>query len=253
MARVLIRFDQVEKEFAAGRWRKRRVAALCGVDWSVASGEVVAVAGPNGSGKTTLLRMIAGLLHPSRGSVRVGGLDPVKQPREVRRRIGFLTGSAVPQPRLTARETLRLFGELHGLAGRELRHCCDGWIERLGIAEFEGRPVGGLSAGMRQRVMVARALLHDPELLVFDEATTGLDPVAAEVVAGIIREAGGAGRTVVFSSHSTSEVEDLAGRLTVMGHGRLVFDGAPGRLADERRAPSVSRALVDLLATEGCA
>jgi sodium transport system ATP-binding protein len=248
----LIRFEQVGKEFAPRRFRRRRVRALEGVDWSVGAGEVVAVAGPNGSGKTTLLRMIVGLLHPGSGTIRVAGMDPVKQAREVRRKIGFLTGSAVPQPRLTARETLRLFGELHGLGGGELRERCDEWIERLGIAEFAGRPVGGLSAGMRQRVMVARALLHDPELLIFDEATTGLDPVAAESVAGIIREAGGRGRTVVFSSHSTSEVEELAGRLTVLGHGRVVFDGAPRQLAEERGAASVARALVDLLAREGC-
>ena len=199
-----------------------------------------------------MLRMIAGLLHPDRGLIEVAGLSPVRQAREVRRKIGFLTGSAVPQPRLTARETLRLFGELHGLGGADLRARCDRWIERLGIAEFEGRPVGGLSAGMRQRVMVARALLHDPELLVFDEATTGLDPVAADVVAGIIREAAERGRTVVFSSHSTSEVEELAGRLTVLGHGRVVFDAEPRRLAEERGGGSVARALVELLAGEGC-
>ena len=229
------------------------MTALQEVDWSVDAGEVVAVAGPNGSGKTTLLRMIVGLLHAGSGQIRVGGLDPVKQPQEVRRKIGFLTGSAVPQPRLTARETLWLFGELHGLGGADLRQRCDEWIERLGISEFAGRPVGGLSAGMRQRVMVARALLHEPELLVFDEATTGLDPVAAEAVAEIIREAGGQGRTVVCSSHSTSEVEELAGRLTVLGHGRVVFDGAPRKLAEERGVGSVARALIDLLAQEGCA
>jgi len=248
----LIRFEQVGKQFAAGVFRRRRVAALCGVDWSVGRGEVVAVAGPNGSGKTTMLRMIAGLLHPDEGVVEVAGLSPLRQAREVRRKIGFLTGAAVPQPRLTARETLRLFGELHGLGGEDLRGRCEHWIERLGIAGFANRPVGGLSAGMRQRVMVARALLHEPELLVFDEATTGLDPVAAEVVAGIIREAGARGRTVVFSSHSTGEVEELAGRLTVLGRGRVVFDGPPGELAAGRGGVSVARALVELLAGEGC-
>ncbi len=238
----MIRFEHVGKSFAAGRFRRGRVWALHAVDWACGAGEAVAVVGANGSGKTTLLRLLAGLLRPDGGTVRVAGMDPAGADREVKRRIGFLTGSAVPQPRLTARETLVLFGRLHGLGVAEARRRGDEWIARLGISEFAGRPVGGLSAGMRQRVMVARCMVHDPEILVLDEATTGLDPVAADAVCGIIDDARRAGRTVVFSSHAPVEVEMLATRLTILERGRVVFDDEPGMLV--RGGEGFGRALV---------
>jgi ABC-type multidrug transport system ATPase subunit len=226
----VIRLDQVSKSFTTGRFRRDRLRALDRLDWSCIAGESVAVVGPNGSGKTTLLRLAAGLLRPDAGTVRVAGLDPADHRREAQRRLGFLTGAAVPQPRLTARETLCLFGELHGLPAAEARRRSDTWIERLDLAGFANRLVGGLSAGLRQRVMVARALIHDPDILMLDEATTGLDPVAADAVCGIIREARAAGRTVVFSSHSPAEVEALATRLTILAGGRVLFDDLPAVL-----------------------
>lgn len=227
----MIRLSQVSKSFPIGRFRRGRLCALAGIDWQCGAGEAVAVVGPNGSGKTTLLRLLAGLLRPDGGSVRVGGLNPATDGRRVKRRLGFLTGTAVPQPRLTARETLGLFGALYGLSAAEARRRGDAWIERLGIGGYANRPVGGLSAGMRQRVMVARSLIHEPEILVLDEATTGLDPVAADAVCGIIRAACAEGRTVVFSSHAPVEVEALASRLTILQAGRVVFDAAPAVIA----------------------
>ena len=228
---MVIEFEQVGKSFSAGRFRRARVRALDGVDWGCGSGEAVAVVGANGSGKTTLLRLLAGLLRPDCGTVRVGGRDPAGADREVKRRLGFLTGAAVPQPRLTARETLVLFARLHGMGAAEARRRAEDWIGRLGISDFAGRPVGGLSAGMRQRVMVARCMVHDPEILVLDEATTGLDPVAADAVCGIIDTARRDGRTVVFSSHAPVEVEMLATRLTILERGRIAFDDKPEALA----------------------
>lgn len=249
----MIRFEKVGKSFAAGRFRRGRVQALDAVDWRCEAGEAVALVGANGSGKTTMLRLLAGLLRPDRGTVRVGGTDPAGTDRRVKRRLGFLTGAAVPQPRLTARETLVLFGRLHGMPIDEARRRAGDWIERLGISEFAGRPVGGLSAGMRQRVMIARSMIHDPDILVLDEATTGLDPVAAAAVCGIIEEARRGGRTVVFSSHAPVEVELLATRLTILERGRVVFDDAPAKLVrdGEGFGPALVRRLSGLSAGDG--
>ena len=135
---------------------------------------------------------------------------------------------------------------LHGMAAPEARRRADAWIERLGIGGFAGRLVGGLSAGMRQRVMIGRAMVHDPPLLVLDEATTGLDPVAAAAVCEMIAAAGRDGRTVLFSSHVPAEVEALAGRVSVLSAGRVVFDDTPARLAE--RAGGFAAGLVRLLA-----
>jgi len=204
------------------------------LDLDVQAGEVVALLGPNGAGKTTTVRLLNGILVPDRGSSRVLGLDPVTHGDEVRRRTGVLTEGAGLDDRLTAREnvvfTARIRGMAAGVAGRR----ADELLERFGMASDADRRVQGLSTGQRRRVALARALLHDPEVLFLDEPTSGLDPEATraviELIASLAREQG---RTIVLCTHFLAEAGRVCQRMAVLHEGRLRAHGRPDDLAAE--------------------
>src|SRR5688572_10417203 len=228
--------------------RKRgSVEALRELDLECRPGEVYGLLGPNGAGKTTTLRILATILAPTSGSARVAGVDVVAEPLEARRRLGFLSASTGLYPRLTARETLRYFGRLHGLEGAEL----DGRIEQL-VAAFDmqafadGR-CGALSTGQKQRVSIARAVLHDPPVLILDEPTTGLDILAAGAMIDFIESRRAEGKSVLFSTHVLSEAERLCDRIGVIHGGRLFDVGTFAELQErtgERWLEDVFRSLV---------
>jgi len=238
----------VSKTFHPGRFGpKQSVEAVRGVSLRCLPGRVFALLGPNGSGKTTLLRMIASLITPDEGAIQVAGFDTRRDGRDVRRRLGFLTNAALPNTRLTAEETMDYFGGLHGMSARHVQQRRDLLFERLDITGFARRPVGGLSAGMRQRVAVARTLLHDPEVVVLDEATAGLDVLAAGNLLAMVRECRQAGRTVLFSTHIMGEVTLLADDVGILHQGRLVFSGTLENLSANRISASLEEEFVRLL------
>ncbi len=244
----MIEVRGVSKRFGSGRvGRGVAVEAVSEVSFRCEPGRVFALLGPNGSGKTTLLRMIASLLAPDRGSVEVAGFDTRTASREVRRRLGFLTNAAMPHSRLTPDETMDYFGGLHGMSAARIAERRELLFGRLDIGGFARRPVGGLSAGMRQRVAVARTLLHDPEVVVLDEATAGLDVLAAGNLLAMVRECREAGRTVLFSTHIMGEVTLLADDLGIVHHGRMVYRGTLADLERNRVAGSLEEEFVRIL------
>jgi len=244
----VIEVSGVSKAFGAGRFGpKDRVEAVRAVSLRCEPGRVFALLGPNGSGKTTLLRMIASLLTPDAGTLRVAGFDTRRDGRDVRRRLGFLTNAALPHSRLTPDETMDYFGGLHGMSAADVRRRRELLFERLDIHGFARRPVGGLSAGMRQRVAVARTLLHDPEVVVLDEATAGLDVLAAGNLLAMVRECRHAGRTVLFSTHIMGEVTLLADDVGILHQGALVYSGTLENLNATRVSASLEEEFVRLL------
>lgn len=185
------------------------------------------------------------------GSVQVGGIDVREDAREVRRQLGFLTGTAGLHDKLSALETLQFFGGLQGMKGAKLRERVAEMIAWLEIGEFANRPCGKLSMGQKQRVMIARTLLHDPAVVVFDEATTGLDVLAAQSLIGMIRLCRDQGKTVLFSTHIMGEVAMLADDLTILHKGSQVFTGGLDELKRGQKEGSLEDEFVRLLGGGG--
>jgi len=212
--------------------RKRgSVQALRALDLECRPGEVYGLLGPNGAGKTTTLRILATILSPTAGSARVAGVDVVAEPLEARRRLGFLSASTGLYPRLTGRETLRYFGRLHGIQGEELEQRIEELVESFDMSGFADGRCGALSTGQKQRVSIARAVLHDPPVLILDEPTTGLDILAAGAMIDFIESRRAAGTCVLFSTHILSEAERLCDRIGVIHGGRLLAAGTYDELA----------------------
>ena len=210
--------------------------ALDHVDLGVRRGEVLGLLGHNGAGKTTTIRLVAGLLTPTEGRVRVDGLDPVVDGPTVRRRLGVLPANAAVDDRLTGRQNLRFTAELFDLPRADLEVHLDRLLARLQLADRADEPAGTYSTGMRQRLSLARVLLHDPEVLLLDEPTASLDPVAARMVRDMIAElaegpSGGRARTVVLSTHDLDEAQRLCHRVAILEHGCVRALGTPAELA----------------------
>jgi sodium transport system ATP-binding protein len=205
--------------------RRGAVEALCGLDLDCRRGEIYGLLGPNGAGKTTTLRVLATLLAPTSGTARVDGIDVATDPLEVRRRIGFLSGTTGLYPRLSPRETLSYFGRLHGLEPEELQRRTEAILDRFGMREYADARCESLSTGQRQRVSIARAVLHDPPVLILDEPTTGLDVLASSAMIEFIESRRAAGTCVLFSTHVLSEAERLCDRIGVIFRGRLLAAG----------------------------
>jgi ABC-2 type transport system ATP-binding protein len=205
---------------------------------------ITGLVGPNGAGKSTLLKLIAGEIRPSRGTIRVLGLDPFAN-RAFYRHLGFCPQQDALYEDLSAFEIVRLFLRLSGYGRREAARRAGQALERLGLADDMRRKVGGYSKGMRQRVRIAQAIAHDPELLVLDEPMTGLDPLGRRDVRELLRELGAGGTSVLLSSHVLHEVEDLTQEILLLHRGRLL---ARGNLGDVRALLSKHPRRVELVA-----
>jgi sodium transport system ATP-binding protein len=221
-----------------------RVRAVDGVSFTVAAGEVVGLLGPNGAGKTTALRLLGGLLTPARGEARIQGLDVRQRPVEARRHLGFLTGSTGLYDRLTGREVVETFGRLQGLEGEVLERRVDALARELELEPFFHQRCGAMSSGQRQRVSIARAVVHDPAALVLDEPTAALDPVASRDILDLVRRAQGRGKAVLFSTHRMDEAEHLCTRLLFMRAGRVVAAGTAQALREGSGQPTLTGAFL---------
>jgi ABC-2 type transport system ATP-binding protein len=206
--------------------------ALAGVDFQVAPGEIFGFLGPNGGGKTTLFRILATLARPESGSLRVFGADLATQAREVRRRLGVVFQSPSLDLQLTVRENLVYQGHLHGLAGRDLAGRIAAGLERFGLTERAGQRAAELSGGLRRRVEIAKALLHEPRLLLLDEPSTGLDPGARRDLWETLESLQAGGVTVLLTTHFMEE-GDRCDRLVLLSRGAIVAEGTPVDLKRE--------------------
>lgn len=210
----MISVDDVTKTFG------KRIA-LDRVSLKVQRGEMVGLLGPNGAGKTTLMRVITGFIPPTAGTVTVSDIDVFEHPDEVKQRIGYLPEQPPLYLEMTARECLAFIGEVHGLRGATLMKAIDRVAEACGITEALPRLTGNLSKGFRQRVGLAQALIHDPDVLVLDEPTVGLDPRQIIEIRKLIKKLG-QDRTVIISSHILHEIRQMTGRIAILHEGRLM-------------------------------
>ncbi|GAB2456208.1 ABC transporter ATP-binding protein [Xylanimonas ulmi] len=212
--------------------------ALDGATFTVAAGEIFGFVGSNGAGKTTAMRIVLGVLSADAGQVRWGG-RPITL--DDRRRIGYMPEERGLYPRMRVRDQLEYLARLHGLTAPAAKASAQRWAETLGVAERLGDEVQKLSLGNQQRVQLAAALVHDPDLLVLDEPFSGLDPVAVDVMSGVLRERADAGVPVIFSSHQLDLVERLCDRVGIIKTGRMVATGS----IDELRTTDRPRWVVD--------
>ena len=203
----------------------RTFHAVRAVSFSASRGEVLGIMGPNGAGKSTLLRILATALTPTSGRVSIAGFDVVRDPAEARRRLGFLSGDTGLYERLTPREVLRYFGRLYAMAPAVIDARIDALTAELALAPILDRRGGALSTGNKQRVSIARALLHDPEVAILDEPTTGLDVRAAESMLLLVERLRAQKKTVILSTHHMHEVERLCDRVVLIHEGARCFAG----------------------------
>lgn len=222
MSVPVLRISGLTKSF-----RRRRV--VDDVDMTVLRGQIVGFLGPNGAGKTSVMSMVVGLMAPDRGEIELFGETRVSN--RTRLKVGFLQEKPTLYPEMTARSYLRLFARLHGVQQPEMR--VGKVLERVGLASAADRPIGGFSRGMQQRASLARVMLHDPEFLILDEPTLGLDPRGVADMREIFREMRNAGVTLLFSSHQLAEIERICDEVVFLTEGRVIAAGTPAELLPE--------------------
>jgi ABC-2 type transport system ATP-binding protein len=221
------------------------VRAVDGVDLEVAEGEIYAFLGPNGAGKTTTVRILTTLLRPTAGSARVAGFDVVSEAAEVRRAIGVALQEAALDPLMTGRELIRLQATLHGLPRNEGQRRAEELLERVDLVGAADRQVGTYSGGMRRRVDLASALVHEPRVLFLDEPTTGLDPVSRKAIWEEVAKLNAEGTTVFLTTQYLEEADQLANRVGIIDFGRIVAEDTPGRLKAQIGLPHLEIKLSD--------
>ncbi|WP_291412624.1 ABC transporter ATP-binding protein [Actinophytocola sp.] len=225
MPPAVLEVDRVAKRYGT-------VVACADVSFTVAPGELFGFVGSNGAGKTTILRIVLGVLAPDAGQVRLGGA-PITL--AARRRIGYLPEERGLYPRMRVHEHLVYLGELHGIEVNEAHRAADYWIARLGLRDRRDDQIQRLSLGNQQRVQLAAALVHDPDVLVLDEPFSGLDPVAMDTLSEVLRERAAAGAPVLFSSHQLDLVERLCDRIGIIQNGRMIAVGTVDELSADGR------------------
>jgi ABC-2 type transport system ATP-binding protein len=229
----------LEREFAGG------IKAVDGVDLEVAEREIYGFLGPNGAGKTTTVRMLTTLLRPTGGSATVAGHDVVDEAKEVRQAIGVALQEAALDPLMTGTELMRLQATLHGMTAEVGRRKAEALLERVGLTDAADRRVGTYSGGMRRRLDLASALVHEPKVLFLDEPTTGLDPVSRKAIWEEVSRLNSEGTTVFLTTQYLEEADVLADRVGIIDDGRIVAEGTPGELKAQVGRPHLEVHIAD--------
>jgi sodium transport system ATP-binding protein len=220
--------DRLEKTLGKNK-------VLRGISFEANSGEIFGLLGPNGAGKTTTLRIICTLLTPEAGSVEVLGFDTRTAPEQVRRRVGVVTAEIGVYARLSARENITYFAELSGVLDGDLNRRVDAVIDRLDMGSFAKQRAESLSSGQKQKVAIARAIVHDPDILMFDEPTSNLDVLASREIRDFMVESRGRGKCVIFSTHVLHDAERLCDRVTILHQGTVVASGTTAEVRGSHR------------------
>jgi sodium transport system ATP-binding protein len=219
VTQTAVRVDRLEKRLGANE-------VLRGISFDAQSGEIFGLLGPNGAGKTTTLRIICTLLAPDAGSVAVLGFDTRTHPQDVRRRVGVVTAEIGVYPRLSARENIAYIAELSGSLDGEVSSRVETVLERLDMRSFANQRAESLSSGQKQKVAIARAIVNDPPVLMFDEPTSNLDVLASREVREFMVESKGRGKCVIFSTHVLHDAERLCDRVAIIHQGRIIASGS---------------------------
>ncbi|NFB31445.1 ATP-binding cassette domain-containing protein [Clostridium botulinum] len=227
---------------------KKGVTAVDSINFKANDGEILGLLGENGAGKTTTLRMLATMLKITEGQVLINGHDVIKEADKVRGEIGILFGGEVGlYDRLTARENIKYFAELNGMSKEETNKSIEELAKNLDMTEYLNRRVGKFSRGMKQKVAIARSIVHNPSVVLFDEPTIGLDVTSAKIVQDFILKCKSDGRTIIFSSHTIPEVEKLCDRIVIIHKGKIVEEGKLKEL-EEKYNNSIEEIFINLIA-----
>jgi len=250
----MIEIQDLTKTFTLNKQQRKKlgtrsgqVKAVDGVSLSCQPGRIFSLLGPNGAGKTTTLRLIATILQPTSGTIKVAGHDISREGRAVRSKIGFLTGTTGLYDRLTPDELVTYFGKLNGMDGPALERRKQDLFHTLEIFSFSNKRIAELSTGMKQKVSIARTMIHDPEVVVFDEPTAGLDVITAEHIIDLIRQCKDDGKTVIFSSHIMSEVDLLCDDLAIIHEGQILYDGTMKSFRDQMVNSSLTQEFIRIV------
>ena len=241
----MIHVEHLSKSFRD--YRKGWVPAVVDVSFDCHPGAIFGLLGPNGAGKTTTLRILSTVLRPTGGRAVVAGHDVATHPERVRASIGYMSASTGIYDRMTAWELVEYFGKLYGLEGEALRERMEvifGWLQ---MDDFRDVLCAKMSTGMRQKVSIARTIVHDPPVLIFDEPTSGLDVLVARVVLQKIAELRDQGKTILFSTHAMHEVEKLCSRVAIIHKGRVQAEGEPWELLDRFGQPDLEELFFHLV------
>ena len=226
------------------------VTAVDGVSFTAHDGQITGLLGPNGAGKTTTMRMLYTLMTPDRGEVRVDGLDSARDPVAVRRALGVLPDARGVYKRLTARENIAYFGELHGLSSKQIAERTKALSEALDMGDILDRQTEGFSQGQRTKTAIARALVHDPRNVILDEPTNGLDVMTTRAMRGFLHQLRDEGRCVIFSSHIMQEVAALCDRIVIIAKGTVVAAGTADELRAQAGEDNLEDAFVKVIGSE---
>jgi sodium transport system ATP-binding protein len=228
--------------------KRGQIRAVDNVSFVCRPGQIYGLLGANGAGKTTTLRMLATILEPSDGTAIVCGHDVIDEPEKVRANVGFLSTATALYPRLTSQEMVEYFGRLNGIPEPELKKRIDEIFTRLDMNSFRDRRCDKLSTGMKQKTSIARTLIHDPQVMIFDEPTLGLDIMTARTIIEFIRECRQRGKTVIFSTHIMSEVEKLCDMIGIIQSGKLLAEGSLAELRARYRENDLEEIFVSVVA-----
>jgi sodium transport system ATP-binding protein len=241
----MIHVENLTKEYED--LRNGKSVALAGISFDAVPGQIYGLLGPNGAGKTTAMRILSTVLRPTAGTATVGGYDVVTQPSQVRRRIGFMSANTRVYDRMTAWEMVEYFGRLYSIEPAELRTRMEALFDRLQMNDIRDLLGAKMSTGMKQKVSIARAIVHDPPVVIFDEATAGLDVLVARALLKTVAELREHGKCIVFSTHIMTEVEKLCDRLAIVHRGHILAEGTLEELRDRHHERDLEELFFQLI------
>lgn len=244
----MIHVDGLSKHYAD--LRRGRFVALDEISFRAKPGQIFGLLGPNGAGKTTTLRILSTMLKPTAGRARVNGYDVLTQPSQVRRQIGFMSANTAIYDRMTSWELVEYFGRLHGIEPEPLREKMEGIFERLKMNDIRDLLGAKMSTGMKQKVSIARAIVHDPPVLIFDEATAGLDVLVARALLQTVAELRDHGKCIIFSTHIMREAERLCDHLAIVHKGVILAEGTLDELRERYEEHDLEELFFQLISRE---
>ena len=251
----MLKADNLVKSFYKTEAKGKRVEfnAVDGISIMVEMGEILGILGPNGAGKTTLLRMLSGLMEPTSGEVCVTGKDGevVKDTLEVKKSIGYLSGNTKLYGRMSVRELLKIFGTMYEIDEKVLDERIEKITEVLGMEEFVDNRIERLSTGQTQRASIARTIIHDPEIYIFDEPTLGLDIISSSAIIEFMKKEKERGKTVIYSTHYMEEAEYLCDRIVMLNKGKTICDASPEELKKQNDVSNMRDAFYRIIESEG--
>ena len=239
----MIKVSNLHKSFG-------KVRAVRGISFEAHDGEITGLLGPNGAGKTTTLRMLYSLLPPDEGEIRIDGLDPTRDAMAIKRTLGVVPDGRGLYSRLTARENIRYYGELHGLANSAIESRINDLVETLDMGDFIDRRTEGFSQGQRVKVAIARAMVHEPQTVLMDEPSNGLDVMSTRALREYILSLKSGGHSVVLSTHIMQEVAALCDRIVIIAKGKVAAYGTASELLERSGSDSLEDAFVKLIGSE---